>query len=73
MRCACFQHRRIQVGSRWHIFHFGFPTTLAEDAVSSFAPNLHAATLENFAMKFGWVAQSAEILAWLEEALPASA
>ena len=54
-------------------FHYGFPTTLAEDAVSSFAPNLHAATLENFAMKFGWVAQSAEILAWLEEAPPASA
>lgn len=36
-------------------FHRGFPTTLVEDAVSSFAPDLHAATLKNFAMKFGWV------------------
>ncbi len=46
-------------------FHHGFQTTLVEDAVSSFAPNLHAATLENFAMKFGWVAASAEVLAWI--------
>ena len=46
-------------------FHYGFRTTLVEDAVSSFAPNLHAATLENFAMKFGWVAGSADILARL--------
>lgn len=43
-------------------FHHGFRTTLVEDAVSSFAPNLHAATLENFAMKFGWVSSSDEIL-----------
>lgn len=39
-------------------FHHGFATTLASDAVSSFAPDLHAATLKNFAMKFGWVDDS---------------
>jgi nicotinamidase-related amidase len=36
-------------------FHHGFRTTLVSDAVSSFAPDLHAATLKNFASKFGWV------------------
>ncbi len=36
-------------------FHHGFATTMVADAVSSFAPDLHAATLKNFAMKFGWV------------------
>ena len=36
-------------------FHHGFSTTMVADAVSSFAPDLHAATLKNFAMKFGWV------------------
>jgi nicotinamidase-related amidase len=39
-------------------FHHGFRTTIVEDAVSSFAPDLHAATLKNFAMKFGWVART---------------
>jgi len=43
-------------------FHHGFRTTLVSDAVSSFAPDLHAATLKNFAMKFGWVADSADLL-----------
>ena len=42
-------------------FHHGFRTTLVEDAVSSFAPDLHAATLKNFAMKFGWVASSGSV------------
>jgi nicotinamidase-related amidase len=46
-------------------FHHGFRTTIVSDAVSSFAPDLHAATLKNFAMKFGWVAQSADVLAQL--------
>src|ERR1700728_2388805 len=46
-------------------FHYGFRTTIVADAVSSFAPYLHAATLKNFAMKFGWVAQSADVLARL--------
>ena len=44
-------------------FHHGFRTTIAADAVSSFAPDLHAATLKNFAMKFGWVAESEAIIA----------
>ncbi len=46
-------------------FHHGYPTTLAGDAVSSFDAELHAASLRNFAMKFGWVADSEEILARL--------
>jgi nicotinamidase-related amidase len=44
-------------------FHHGFPTTIVSDAVSSFAPDLHAAALKNFAMKFGWVDDSATVLA----------
>jgi len=47
-------------------FHHGFPTVLVADAVSSFAPDLHRATLENFAMKFGWVATSDEVIALLD-------
>jgi nicotinamidase-related amidase len=43
-------------------FHHGFRTTLVEDAVSSFAPDLHAAALKNFAMKFGWVDSSAAVV-----------
>jgi nicotinamidase-related amidase len=43
-------------------FHHGFLTTMVEDAVSSFAPDLHAATLRNFAMKFGWVESSREVV-----------
>jgi nicotinamidase-related amidase len=39
-------------------FHHGFRTMLCADAVSSYAPDLHAATLRNFAMKFGWVEPS---------------
>ncbi|HJQ58360.1 MAG TPA: isochorismatase family cysteine hydrolase [Vineibacter sp.] len=39
-------------------FHEGFATTLVADAVSSFDAELHAATLRNFAMKFGWVQES---------------
>ena len=46
-------------------FHHGFETTVVEDAVSSFAPDLHAATLKNFAMKFGWVTKSERILSAL--------
>ena len=49
-------------------FHHGFPTTLVADAVSSFAPDLHAATLKNFAMKFGWVADSKEVLSRFADA-----
>ena len=43
-------------------FHHGFRTTLVRDAVSSFAPDLHAATLKNFASKFGWVEDSADVM-----------
>ncbi|MBV9532509.1 MAG: cysteine hydrolase [Bradyrhizobium sp.] len=43
-------------------FHHGFRTTILADAVSSYAPDLHAATLKNFAMKFGWVAESRALL-----------
>ena len=47
-------------------FHHGFATTIVADAVSSFAPDLHAATLKNFAMKFGWVDNAESILRNLE-------
>lgn len=46
-------------------FHHGYRTTMIADAVSSFAPDLHAATLKNFAMKFGWVADTETALSWL--------
>jgi len=49
-------------------FHHGYPTTLVSDAVSSYAPDLHAATLKNFAMKFGWVADTSVVLARLADA-----
>ena len=54
-------------------FHHGFPTTLVEDAVSSFAPDLHAATLKNFAMKFGWVEPAAATIARLPTSSGAAA
>ncbi len=44
-------------------FHHGYRTTIVSDAVSSFAPDLHAATLKNFAMKFGWVSDSEAVIA----------
>lgn len=43
-------------------FHHGFRATVVEDAVSSFAPDLHTATLKNFAMKFGWTAKTDAIV-----------
>lgn len=46
-------------------FHHGYRTTIVADAVASFALDLHAATLKNFAMKFGWVADTDEVLTWL--------
>lgn len=46
-------------------FHHGYRTTIVADAVSSFAPDLHAATLKNFAMKFGWVVDTKTALTWL--------
>ena len=41
-------------------FHHGYKTVLLSDCVSSFAPDLHAATLKNHAMKFGMVMDSRE-------------
>lgn len=46
-------------------FHHHIPTTMVADAVSSFDPELQTATLRNFAMKFGWVQSSADIIATL--------
>jgi len=46
-------------------FHHGYRTTIVSDGVSSFAPDLQAATLKNFAMKYGWVADAATVLEWL--------
>jgi nicotinamidase-related amidase len=43
-------------------FHYGYKTTLVSDAVSSYLPDLHAATLKNFALKFGWVSTASEVL-----------
>ena len=47
-------------------FHHNFKTTLVSDAVSSYVPDLHAATLKNFAMKFGWVESSENLLQLLK-------
>ena len=41
-------------------FHHGYKTVLLSDCVSSFAPDLHAATLKNHAMKFGMLMDSRE-------------
>ena len=40
----------------------GYPTTIISDAVSSYMPDLHAAALKNFALKFGWVSPAAEVI-----------
>lgn len=48
-------------------FHRGYKTTLVSDAVSSYFPDLHAATLKNFALKFGWVSTTAEVIESLAE------
>ncbi len=47
-------------------FHHGYRTTVVADGVSSFAPDLHDATLKNFKMKFGWVSSGRELLTYLE-------
>ena len=53
-------------------FHYGYKTTIVSDAVSSYMPDLHAATLKNFAHKFGWVMTTKEVLHALSERYPAS-
>lgn len=42
-------------------FHHGYKTVILSDCVSSFVPDLHAATLKNHAMKFGMVMDSREL------------
>jgi len=48
-------------------FKRGYRTTIVSDAVSSYMPDLHAAVLKNFALKFGWVSTAGEIIGALEE------
>jgi nicotinamidase-related amidase len=48
-------------------FHRGYRTTIVADAVSSYLPHLHAATLENFGRKFGWVSTGEEVIAELRQ------
>jgi nicotinamidase-related amidase len=48
-------------------FHYGYKTTLVSDAVSSYLPDLHAAVLKNFSLKFGWVSKTSEVLQALHE------
>ena len=43
-------------------FKRGYRTTIVSDAVSSYMPDLHAAVLKNFALKFGWVSTAAEVI-----------
>jgi nicotinamidase-related amidase len=40
----------------------GYRTTIISDAVSSYMPDLHAAVLKNFALKFGWVSPAAAVI-----------
>lgn len=49
-------------------FHHGYRTTIVRDAVSSFAPDLHAATLKNFGQKFGWVEDASTVLSQVARA-----
>jgi nicotinamidase-related amidase len=44
-------------------FHLGLQTVILSDGVSSFDPGMHAATLKNFALKFGRVMDSRELAA----------
>jgi nicotinamidase-related amidase len=46
-------------------FREGLKAVVVSDAVSSFDRTLHQATLANFAMKFGWVMATEEVLAML--------
>ena len=46
-------------------FREGLKAVIVSDAVSSFDRTLHQATLANFAMKFGWVMTTDEVLAVL--------
>ena len=50
-------------------FKHGYRTTIVSDAVSSYMPDLHAAALKNFALKFGWVSTAADLVAELRKRL----
>ena len=52
-------------------FHHGYKTTLITDAVSSFMPDLHAAAIKNFGMKFGWTMNTDQVLKELSTRLDA--
>jgi nicotinamidase-related amidase len=43
-------------------FKYGYRTTIVADAVSSYMPDLHEATLKNFRLKFGWVSTAPELM-----------
>jgi len=43
-------------------FKYGYRTTIVADAVSSYVPDLHEATLKNFRLKFGWVSTTQELI-----------
>ena len=43
-------------------FKRGYKTTIVADAVSSYMPDLHEATLKNFRLKFGWVSTAQELM-----------
>jgi isochorismate hydrolase len=47
-------------------FHEGFQAVVVADAVSSYAPDLHQASLRTLAMKYGRVMPSEEVFADLE-------
>ena len=47
-------------------FHEGFQAVVVSDAVSSYAPDLHQASLRTLAMKYGRVMASDEVLGQLE-------
>ena len=49
-------------------YHHGYAMTVVADAVSSFAPDLQAATLRNLAMKFGWVSAADDVVSALADA-----
>ena len=53
---ACVQHSVIDA------FYLNYDISVISDAVSSFDQDLHHATLTNFAMKFGWVMSTDEVL-----------
>ncbi|HRE52759.1 MAG TPA: cysteine hydrolase [Flavitalea sp.] len=52
-------------------FHHGYKTTLITDAVSSYMPDLHAAAIKNFGLKFGWTMNTEQAIKELSAYLDA--